>query len=144
MAQRFITLPNTGRSQIPRSLALRQEVDAARAARCSGVSGRSLLGGLCRVAVGAHGVHAGGQFLCVQEAVRCFRRQGFDPKRSRALGRIIFVTLIFSSCKQLITINMPTEKDEALLNVWGNFRLRSNEIASLVLTGAADLPTDYS
>lgn len=35
-----------------------------------------------------------GQFLCAQEAVRSFRRQGHDPKRSRALGRIIFISSV--------------------------------------------------
>jgi glucose 1-dehydrogenase len=35
-----------------------------------------------------------GQFLCAQEAVRCFRRQGIDAKRSRALGRIIFISSV--------------------------------------------------
>lgn len=35
-----------------------------------------------------------GQFLCAQEAVRCFRQQGFEPKRSRALGRIIFISSV--------------------------------------------------
>lgn len=35
-----------------------------------------------------------GQFLCAQEAVRCFRRQGLDPKRSRALGRIVFISSV--------------------------------------------------
>lgn len=32
-----------------------------------------------------------GQFICAQEAVRCFRRRGLDPKRSQALGKIVFV-----------------------------------------------------
>ena len=39
-------------------------------------------------------VNLTGQFLCAQEAVRCFRRQGLDPKRSRALGRIAFISSV--------------------------------------------------
>jgi glucose 1-dehydrogenase len=35
-----------------------------------------------------------GQFLCAQEAVRCFRRQGFDLDRSPALGKIIFINSV--------------------------------------------------
>jgi glucose 1-dehydrogenase len=35
-----------------------------------------------------------GQFLCAQEAVRCFRRQGFDEKRSLALGKIVFINSV--------------------------------------------------
>ena len=32
-----------------------------------------------------------GAFLLAQEAVRRFRRQGLDPKRSKALGKVLFV-----------------------------------------------------
>ncbi len=39
-----------------------------------------------------------GAFLCAQEAVRRFRRQGLEPKRSVALGKVVFV----SSVHQLI------------------------------------------
>lgn len=35
-----------------------------------------------------------GQFLCAQEAVRCFRRQGLDQKRSLALGKIVFINSV--------------------------------------------------
>lgn len=35
-----------------------------------------------------------GQFLCAQEAVRSFRRQGLDEKRSRALGKIVFINSV--------------------------------------------------
>jgi glucose 1-dehydrogenase len=35
-----------------------------------------------------------GQFLCAQEAVRRFRRQGLDPQRSPALGKIIFTNSV--------------------------------------------------
>lgn len=39
-------------------------------------------------------VNLTGQFLCAQHAVRCFRRQGLDAARSRALGRIIFISSV--------------------------------------------------
>ena len=35
-----------------------------------------------------------GQFICAQEAVRCFRRQGFNLARSPALGNIIFTSSV--------------------------------------------------
>lgn len=39
-------------------------------------------------------VNLTGQFLCAQEAVRQFRRQGRDPARSRALGKIVFTSSV--------------------------------------------------
>jgi len=39
-------------------------------------------------------VNLTGQFLCAQEAVRCFRRQGLDASRSRALGKIVFISSV--------------------------------------------------
>jgi glucose 1-dehydrogenase len=35
-----------------------------------------------------------GAFLCAQEAVRRFRRQGLDPKRSKALGKVLFTSSV--------------------------------------------------
>lgn len=35
-----------------------------------------------------------GAFLCAQEAVRRFRRQGIDPKRSRAMGKVLFISSV--------------------------------------------------
>lgn len=35
-----------------------------------------------------------GSFLCAQEAVRRFRRPGLDPKRSAALGKVLFVSSV--------------------------------------------------
>jgi len=35
-----------------------------------------------------------GAFLCAQEAARRFRRQGLDPKRSAALGKVLFVSSV--------------------------------------------------
>lgn len=39
-------------------------------------------------------VNLTGQFLCTQEAVRRFRKQGFDRARSPALGKIIFTSSV--------------------------------------------------
>lgn len=39
-------------------------------------------------------VNLTGQFLCAQEAVRRFRSQGMDANRSRALGRIVFISSV--------------------------------------------------
>lgn len=39
-------------------------------------------------------VNLTGQFLCAQEAVRCFRRQGMNTVRSSALGKIIFTNSV--------------------------------------------------
>jgi glucose 1-dehydrogenase len=39
-------------------------------------------------------VNLTGQFLCAQEAVRRFRRQGLDPQRSRSCGNIIFTSSV--------------------------------------------------
>ncbi|MHB0776612.1 glucose 1-dehydrogenase [Halomonas sp. WWR20] len=39
-------------------------------------------------------VNLTGQFLCAQEAVRRFRRQGLDVQRSTALGKIIFTSSV--------------------------------------------------
>lgn len=39
-------------------------------------------------------VNLTGQFICAQEAVRCFRRQGFNHERSKALGKVIFTSSV--------------------------------------------------
>lgn len=39
-------------------------------------------------------VNLTGQFLCAQRAVQCFRRQGMQPERSAALGKIIFTSSV--------------------------------------------------
>lgn len=39
-------------------------------------------------------VNVTGQFICAQEAVRCFRRQGFNRDRSKALGKVIFTSSV--------------------------------------------------
>lgn len=39
-------------------------------------------------------VNLTGQFLCAQEAVRRFRRQGLEPERSSARGKIIFMSSV--------------------------------------------------
>lgn len=39
-------------------------------------------------------VNLTGQFICAQDAVRCFRRQGFNRDRSKALGKVIFTSSV--------------------------------------------------
>lgn len=39
-------------------------------------------------------VNLTGQFVCAQEAVRCFRAQGLDLSRSLALGKIVFTNSV--------------------------------------------------
>ena len=39
-------------------------------------------------------VNLTGQFICAQEAVRCFRGQGFNRDRSKALGKVIFTSSV--------------------------------------------------
>ncbi len=40
------------------------------------------------------GVNLTGQFLCLREAVRAFKRQGLRPETSRALGKIICISSV--------------------------------------------------
>jgi glucose 1-dehydrogenase len=35
-----------------------------------------------------------GAFLCAQEAAKRFRRQGMEPNRSKALGKVLFITSV--------------------------------------------------
>ncbi len=51
-----------------------------------------------------------GQFVCAQEAVRRFRRQGLDPKRSPALGKIIFTSSVHQAIPWAGHVNYATAK----------------------------------
>ncbi|MFD2738882.1 glucose 1-dehydrogenase [Sulfitobacter aestuarii] len=55
-------------------------------------------------------VNLTGQFLCAQEAVRRFRRQGPDPDRSPALGRIIFTSSVHQAIPWAGHANYATAK----------------------------------
>jgi glucose 1-dehydrogenase len=55
-------------------------------------------------------VNLTGQFLCAQEAVRRFRRQGVDPNRSPALGKIIFTSSVHQAIPWAGHANYATAK----------------------------------
>lgn len=55
-------------------------------------------------------VNLTGQFLCAQEAVRRFRRQGLDPERSPALGKIIFTNSVHQAIPWAGHANYATAK----------------------------------
>ncbi|MCZ4263059.1 glucose 1-dehydrogenase [Limimaricola sp. G21655-S1] len=55
-------------------------------------------------------VNLTGQFLCAQEAVRRFRRQGLDPERSPALGKIIFTSSVHQAIPWAGHANYATAK----------------------------------
>jgi glucose 1-dehydrogenase len=51
-----------------------------------------------------------GQFLCAQEAVRRFRKQGLDPRRSSALGKILFTNSVHQAIPWARHANYATAK----------------------------------
>lgn len=55
-------------------------------------------------------VNLTGQFICAQEAVRRFRRQGIDPSRSPALGKIIFTNSVHQEIPWSGHVNYATAK----------------------------------
>lgn len=55
-------------------------------------------------------VNLTGQFLCAQEAVRCFRRQEHDPGRSAALGKIVFTSSVHQEIPWAGHANYATAK----------------------------------
>tara|TARA_R110002072_G_scaffold67041_2_gene164766 strand:+ start:139 stop:960 length:822 start_codon:yes stop_codon:yes gene_type:complete len=55
-------------------------------------------------------VNLTGQFLCAQEAVRRFRKQGHDPDRSPALGKIIFTSSVHQAIPWAGHANYATAK----------------------------------
>lgn len=55
-------------------------------------------------------VNLTGQFICAQEAVRCFRRQGPDPARSPALGKIIFTSSVHQAIPWAGHVNYAASK----------------------------------
>lgn len=55
-------------------------------------------------------VNLTGQFLCAQEAVRRFRRQGLDSDRSPALGKIIFTSSVHQAIPWAGHANYATAK----------------------------------
>lgn len=55
-------------------------------------------------------VNLTGQFLCAQDAVRQFRRQGMQPDRSKALGKIIFTNSVHQAIPWAGHANYATAK----------------------------------
>ena len=55
-------------------------------------------------------VNLTGQFICAQEAVRRFRKQGLDPKRSPAMGKIIFTNSVHQVIPWAGHVNYATAK----------------------------------
>lgn len=55
-------------------------------------------------------VNLTGQFLCAQDAVRQFRRQGMQSDRSRALGKIIFTSSVHQAIPWAGHANYATAK----------------------------------
>lgn len=60
-------------------------------------------------------VNLTGQFICAQEAVRCFRRQGLDPERSPALGKIIFTNSVHQVIPWAGHVNYAASKGGLML-----------------------------
>ena len=55
-------------------------------------------------------VNLTGQFLCAQRAVHCFRRQGIQPDRSAALGKIVFISSVHQQIPWAGHANYSTSK----------------------------------
>jgi glucose 1-dehydrogenase len=60
-------------------------------------------------------VNLTGQFICAQEAVRCFRRQGLDLDRSPALGKIIFTNSVHQVIPWAGHVNYAASKGGLML-----------------------------
>jgi glucose 1-dehydrogenase len=60
-------------------------------------------------------VNLTGQFLCAREAVRAFLRQGIDPKRSCAAGKIICMSSVHDIVPWAGHVNYATSKGGVLM-----------------------------
>ena len=75
------------------------------------------------------------QFLCAQEAVRCFRRQGLEPHRSRALGKVLFMSSVHQTIPWAGHANYAASKGgskllmESMAQELASERIRVNAIA---------------
>lgn len=80
-------------------------------------------------------VNLTGQFLCAQEAVRCFRRQRLDPGRSPALGKIIFTNSVHQVIPWAGRVNYAASKGglkllmESMAQELASEKIRVNAIA---------------
>lgn len=76
-----------------------------------------------------------GAFLCAQEAVRRFRRQGLDAKRSKALGKVLFISSVHQAIPWAGHANYATAKGglkllmETMAQELAPERIRVNAIA---------------
>lgn len=91
-------------------------------------------------------VNLTGQFLCAQEAVRRFRRQGPQPERSRALGKIIFMNSVHQVIPWAGHANYAAAKGglkllmESLAQELAPERIRVNAIAPGAIKTAINRP----
>ncbi len=75
------------------------------------------------------------QFLCAQEAVRCFRRQGIEPNRSRAIGKILLMSSVHQAIPWGGHANYAASKGganllmESIAQELASERIRVNAIA---------------
>jgi glucose 1-dehydrogenase len=80
-------------------------------------------------------VNLTGQFICAQEAVRCFRRQGLDPDRSPALGNIVFTNSVHQVIPWAGHVNYASAKGglkllmETMAQELASEKIRVNAIA---------------
>ena len=80
-------------------------------------------------------VNLTGQFMCAQEAVRCFRRQGLDTARSAALGKIIFTSSVHQAIPWSGRVNYAAAKGglkllmETMAQELGAEKIRVNAVA---------------
>ncbi len=80
-------------------------------------------------------VNLTGQFLCAQQAVRHFRKQGLDPSRSPALGKIIFTSSVHEEIPWAGHVNYAASKGglkllmESLAQELAPEKIRVNSIA---------------
>lgn len=80
-------------------------------------------------------VNLTGQFICAQEAVRCFRRQGADRSRSSALGKIIFTSSVHQVIPWAGHVNYAASKGglkllmESMAQELASEKIRVNAIA---------------
>ena len=75
------------------------------------------------------------QFLCAQEAVRLFRRQGLEPRRSRALGKVLFMSSVHQAIPWAGHANYAASKGgskllmESMAQELASERIRVNAVA---------------
>lgn len=87
-----------------------------------------------------------GQFLCAQEAVRRFRRQGRQPERSRALGKIIFMNSVHQTIPWAGHANYAAAKGglkmlmESMAQELAPEKIRANAIAPGAIKTAINRP----